>query len=125
MVTGLWSQHGPWYGAAMYKLVFPMLSKKMRQAMKITPASAERSRKKIIAGVASLNERLKDAPFLVGDRFSRADMAAAALLAPLFRPEGYGLVWPETLPGELEAFSATIAAEAPWVNRLYADFRSN
>ena len=36
--------------------------------------------------------------YVVGDRFTRADLTAAALLAPLYRPAKYGLAWPD-VPG--------------------------
>ncbi len=64
----------------------PLISAVMRRQMDINPASAEIARAKTLAAMDRLQNELRPSGYLVGDRFSVADLAAAALLSPLVRP---------------------------------------
>ena len=46
---------------------------------------------------------------LIHDEFTRADLTACALFAPLFRPNGYGLKWPTDVeePAEMKHWKAS------------------
>lgn len=61
----------------------------------IHEASVERARKRLSLALEVLADRWRDQPFLVGDRLSVADLAAAALLSPLARIPTYrdGFPW--------------------------------
>jgi glutathione S-transferase len=61
----------------------------------------------------------------VGDRFSVADLACAALLAPLVSPDHPDVRQPEPLPDALAAFLARFASHsgAAWVREQYARHR--
>jgi glutathione S-transferase len=48
--------------------------------------AAERAREKVIAALDRLEEELGDRDYLVGDRFTVADLTAAALFYPLVLP---------------------------------------
>ncbi len=50
-------------------------------------AEAERGRAKVLAGLDRLEAELGDGEYLVGDRFSVADLTAASLFYPLALPE--------------------------------------
>ena len=72
-----------------------------------------------------LEGELQPSGYLVGDRFSVADLAAAALLAPLvFPPE-----WPYPLPGPLPARAAALSDAfaarrgVRWVREMYRRHR--
>jgi glutathione S-transferase len=54
--------------------------------MKINPANAEVARAKTIAAMDRLQREVQPSGYLVGDRFTVADLTAAALLSPLVRP---------------------------------------
>ena len=56
------------------------------------------------------------------DRFTRADLTAASLLAPLHKLPQYGMVWPE-LPAELETLIASWASQTQWLLPLYQAHR--
>jgi glutathione S-transferase len=119
----LLAAHGPWYGPLLLRAVYPKLVKTMRSAMNINDESAAASLDTVLAAVEQLNRQRGDGRFLVGDRFTRADLAAAALLAPLHQPEGYGIPWPEHPPQQLEDLTRDLVAHTLWVPQLYRDFR--
>jgi glutathione S-transferase len=58
----------------------------MRAQMNINPESARQAEERFRAALENLDGALKDRRFLVGDRFSRADLTACALLRPLCAP---------------------------------------
>jgi glutathione S-transferase len=62
----------------------------LRRGLKITPQSAERSKGKVLAVFAEVEERLKAGRrYLFGDAFSGADLTFAALAAPIVMPDAY------------------------------------
>lgn len=80
----------------------------MRRALGIDRARAEASLAKLREEVAALDQRLGDRPYLVGDRFTAADLTAACMLAPVLVPsrkEGYSADLGEVddLPDEARA----------------------
>jgi glutathione S-transferase len=64
----------------------PLFGRVMRQQMDINPASAEIARGKTLAAMDRLEKELPSSGYLVGDRFTVADLTAAALLSPLVKP---------------------------------------
>ncbi|WP_416397185.1 glutathione S-transferase family protein [Allohahella sp. A8] len=123
IVKPFFTTGGPWYGGLYLRAAFPVLRIGMRKAMNINEAGASRSLEKIISAVDRFHEAAADTGYLVGDSFTRADMTAAALLAPLCRPEGYGLKWPETLPEPLASTAEQLAPKLEWVLRVYEKHR--
>ena len=120
----LLSYGGPWYGKFLLRLGYRNLELSMRRAMQIDESSAKQSLQNIEQAVTRLEERYALSAFLVGDGFSRADLAAAALLAPLVQPEGYGLVWPDTMPAALEETRQRLEPRLQWIHRIYSHYRS-
>jgi len=95
----------------------------MRRLMKINEATAEESKIIMVKGINKVYESIQQSKFLVGDKFSRADLSAAALLAPLRMPDKYGLDWPSEIPKELEVFMAEFDEKTAWVDNIYKEFR--
>jgi len=66
--------------------------------------------------------------YLVGDRFSRADLTLAALAAPTWRPPQHSTRWPpdDLYPEELTAFRARFAntRTREHVLRMYREHRA-
>lgn len=122
-VIPCFTHNGPWYGNLMYKLIFPMLRKKMYAFMDINKETAQLSKEHLVAAIDKIHNHLKDRKFIVGDQLTRADITAAALLAPLVKPEKYGLDWPEKLPDELEVFIESQNSKLQWVRDLYNQYR--
>lgn len=77
----------PWYGRPLYALIFPVVRRAMRQAMHIDAENAARSEARLRAALKRLDEAQRGHRYLVDGRFSRADLAACALLSPLVFPD--------------------------------------
>ena len=70
----------PWYGRPLLTLIYPKLRNAMTALMNIHAESARHSEQRLVAALDKLDDALKHRRFLVGDRFSRADLTACALL---------------------------------------------
>ena len=100
IVISFFTQDGPWYGKYILPLMFPKLKIKMRELMKINEETTQASRQHLGTAIDKLYLHLQNNKFLVGNEFTRADLAAASLLAPFCMPEKYGLNWPDEYPSE-------------------------
>ena len=69
-----------------HRAMSPLFGVIMRRQMDIGPATAEVARSKTLAAMDRLEHELQPSGYLVGDRFTVADLTAAALLSPLVRP---------------------------------------
>ena len=97
----------------------------MEKGMQINADSARRAETRLTAAFQTLSKELEHRSFLVGKRFSRADLTACALLSPLCRPgESAGEV-AENLPEAL----VTLRNEHQddrffgWVSEVYREYR--
>ncbi len=93
--------------ATAFVATLPLWRTALRRGLGIERERAEASLLRVREEMAVLDAQLGDRSYLVGDRFSVADLTAAAMLAPVVLPsraEGYGavLVEPGSLPPELE-----------------------
>lgn len=123
LVIPFFAQGGPFWGKAFLKLIFPKLQGVMRKAMQIREPQVSESRETLETSMATLAREYEARPFLVGDTFSRADLAAASLLAPLFMPPQYGLKWPASMPEPLQSWVNAQSAGLTRYPALYANYR--
>ncbi|MDH3638205.1 MAG: glutathione S-transferase family protein [Gammaproteobacteria bacterium] len=86
----------PWYGNALYALIYPKLKSTMQQLMNINADSAKDAKQRLEAAWQTLDTRLQKQRYLVGDRFSRADLTACALLSPFCNPPDIEIPEPVT-----------------------------
>lgn len=107
------------------RLGFPALARLLRTAMRVDAAGAARSTEVLVSELSALRAALRRRRYLVGRRFSRADLAAAALLAPLFRPAGYAVPLDFEEPEALQALRAAWPEVESWVRGLYRDHRGS
>src|SRR5438093_1043852 len=70
----------PWYGRPLFALIYPKVRAAMAALMNIHAESARQSEERLVAALGKLDDAVKERRFLVGDRFSRADLTACALL---------------------------------------------
>jgi glutathione S-transferase len=123
ILVPLMAAKGPWYGPYLLKAVFPKLRAIMRNGMDINAKTASIANQQLTDALEKVDGQLQNRPFLVGEQFTRADLATASLLAPLCKLKQFGLTWPERFPEPLEAIIAQHSAKLAWVDKVYAAFR--
>ena len=110
-------------------LLLPIAIPAIRRGLRVTAEGAERSLARVDAVFGEVAARLADARrFLVGDRFSAADLAFAALAAPVLLPEECRASYPplDAVPARMRAEIARLR-ETPagrFALRLYREERA-
>ena len=107
----LFNQGGPWWGRLFCRVGFRMIANRIRQMYAITAENVALDMDRVTAVYERLDTLLENRRYLVGDRFSRADLTLAALAAPTWRPPEHPTYWPpdELYPHEITAFRARFA----------------
>ncbi len=123
IVINLLAHQSHFYGKPLLKLIFTKLKTRMKKLMNINNKTADASRRRIKIVIDKLYDHLQTHSYLVGNQFTRADLTAAALIAPLRMPEKYGLNWPKKIPGELVELMNEFSGKIEWVDELYENYR--
>ncbi len=125
LVVPMLASGTPFYNRILLSLAFSRVDEIMRDRMKINQKTADASQQVLETLLTELADIYRQRPYLAGDRFSRADLTAGALLAPLFRPPQYPVPWPKwqrLLPdmrNRLDQWQGQIEPLA----RLYREYR--
>lgn len=91
LVTRLAAKNTGAAQALAFRATAPAVIAVLRRGLGVDRARAERSKAKVWAMADRVAERIADGrPFLFGDTFTAADIAFAALIAPLVAPPEYG-----------------------------------
>ncbi|HVF78372.1 MAG TPA: glutathione S-transferase family protein [Solirubrobacteraceae bacterium] len=91
-------------------IAYGPVAKILDRHFKITPESAAQAIADVRDTFDEVAERLADGrPYLMGDRFSAADLTFSALSAPVLSPPGYGVPLPE--PDELPPAMGAVTRE--------------
>ncbi len=103
-----------------------LVRRRMISGMDLGPAQGQESRRILDAELDWLDDSLADGrQYLAGEQFSRADLTAASLLAPLVLPPEHpayaSLVLPPRLSAEMEHWRDR--PSLGWVRRIYASHR--
>jgi glutathione S-transferase len=108
-----------------YRAGFPALGPLMRKAMNIYPEQVEAARKTTLAALDRIARELQPSGYLVGDRFSVADLTAAALCSPFVEPPEFpyhpSVKAPEAVAAAREQLSAHPAIA--YVREMYRRHR--
>jgi glutathione S-transferase len=123
IVVPLLTQGQPWHKRWVFRLLFPKVRARMRKLMHINDRTADISLKKFGHAIDKLAAELAKKPFLAGERFTRADLASASLLAPLRIPDKYGIKRPAILPHRLQESMDVFDDKLGWVDSLYKNYR--
>lgn len=123
IIIPIFAQGGPWYGRFVMKKIFPQVRYKMRKYLKLDPEEIKISVHELNLVKEKVLKRVKDHEYLVGNSFTRADLSVAALFAPFFCPEKYGLEWPQHYPEPLQSIIDDYSDIGVWVQKMYNKHR--
>src|SRR5690606_18850170 len=115
----------PFYNRIILSLAFSRVDEIMRKWMKINQATADTAQQALETLLAELAEAYRQQPYLVGDQFSRADLTAGALMAPLFQPPQYPVPWPKPakIPKPVQAMLAQWQDDIAPIAEIYRNNR--
>ena len=110
---------------AVYRPIFPTIAAVMRREMRITPASADEGRARTREGLDFVAANAAATGYLVGDGFSVADLAAAAILGPTVLPPEFPYLPPQPYAAVLATWLARWSDHpgASWVRDIYRRHR--
>jgi glutathione S-transferase len=100
-----WSAATRW----TYRRAYPLIRTIMAADMGISASGAEVARGKVRAALDWIAAELQPSGYLVGDRFSVADLTAAALLAPVVMPENFSYPLLTPPPESAARYRASLA----------------
>src|SRR5262249_39148557 len=108
-----------------FRSLFPGIRAFLRWRFDITSETGEVARTKIAAAVDRIEAELQPSGYLVGDRFSVADLTAAALLAPLVFPPEFPYPPPGPLPAPVARWCDSLAGRPAlrWTAEMYRRHR--
>jgi glutathione S-transferase len=124
LIKPLVCQGTPWFEQLLFPIIYKKIPASIKREYKINAKTASTAYQQITATFETVDQLLADGRrYLVGDRFSAADLAFATLAAPIIAPIGYSIKLPANsdLPPEMargvEAFQTTPAGK--FVIRIY------
>jgi glutathione S-transferase len=127
LVRSLWCEGVPRYESMLFPVVFGWMRSNVVQMYDISEASAIAADQTIGQIFETVDGLLADGrSYLVGDRFSAADLTFATLAAAMVTPEGYGVKFPaisqlpDRMGNRIQALRGTAAGQ--FVLRLYQEY---
>lgn len=99
------SEKAEWKRKA-YRMAFPVVRAVMKKSMNITPETGCRGKERVDKILDFLAEKTAATGYLVGDSFTVADLAGAALLGPVSLVDHPDMQQPSPLPPRYEALCA-------------------
>ncbi|MEE9608440.1 MAG: glutathione S-transferase family protein [Myxococcota bacterium] len=109
----------------LMRTIFPLMTRFYRLRHRIDSSSAEAGRVKIELALDRVVAELQPSGYLVGDRFSVADLTAASLFGVTACPELLEYAVPSRLPPSLVALNELVSGHAAgsWVTEMYRRHR--
>jgi glutathione S-transferase len=110
LLRKLWSHGAPRLEGSLLPLLVPIARRLVRMGYRVSPDSGQRSLERVRRVFREVDELLSDGRrFLVGNRFTAADLTFAALAGAVLMPPEYSVPLPQ--PDELPAEMASVVRE--------------
>jgi glutathione S-transferase len=111
----------------LFGFAFAPIRRAMIEMMDIHPEPAKDAERRFLIALDKLDSALAHRAFLVGDRFSRADLTACALLSPFCRPGARESQLQELLPEPVCALRNGLQHRRfyHWVSDIYRQQRTS
>jgi glutathione S-transferase len=108
------------------RAMFPVLRRRIRSVFGIDERSIEDAYAKVRAAGERFQAELQPSGYLVGDRFSVADLTLAALVSPAVAPEQFPYPQPQRDHPSVEPLRETLAESGllEWSRDIYARHRA-
>jgi glutathione S-transferase len=126
LLQPLWCEGVPWFERLLFPVVFPWMRSNVLQIYGISESTMIAAHESICKTFETVETLLADGrTYLVGDRFSAADLTFTTLAAAMVLPAGYGVALPllDHLPAamvtSIQQFRET--AGGKFVLRLYQE----
>jgi len=124
----LFARSAPPFEMAIMRPLFPMVRLLMTRSMKIDARTAQRSHDVVRRVFDHVDASLADGRrYLVGERFTSADLTFAALASPAIRPKEHPVQYPSDagVPDAVQAISASLCGTlgGKFVLTMYRDHR--
>jgi glutathione S-transferase len=108
-------------------VIYPVVERQVRRRYGIDDEKVALARTKVLSAFDRIESERQPSGYLVGDRFSVADLAGASLLGPLVMPPEYpDAPWRRApVPAELAAFHDSVSEREGfrWVLEMYRRHR--
>jgi glutathione S-transferase len=119
--ASVYARHASLGTRLAYRAAFPALREVMKRTMSINAADAEIARKKTLEAMDRIDRELGASSYLVGDHFTVADLAAAALLSPLVMPPEFPYPLPLPLPEPISRMRESVSQHRAfkWTLQIY------
>jgi glutathione S-transferase len=109
---------------ALYRTLVPLLRRRFRDNIGLGEDALARARERLPGHLDRIERELGPSGYLVGDRFTVADLAVASIMSAIVRPPEFPYPLPEWSPGLLELREQLAARPGyRWVLDVYARHR--
>ncbi|MEK6277368.1 MAG: glutathione S-transferase family protein [Actinomycetota bacterium] len=107
--------------------IYPLIRVGATRSLGADDEGARRGREQTVEALDRIETELNGRDYLVGDRFSVADLTAAALLFPLVCPPEFPYEMPAPWPDEWEEFRRSLAGRPgyQWAEEMYRRHRGS
>lgn len=125
IVAPLLAAKTPFWNRYLIRLGFSRIEEVMRDRMRINERTAAEAQLIVEGLLDEIGAVYREGGFLAGNTFSRADLTAGALFAPLFMPEQYPVPWPrlQRLPPAMKRWRETNEQRLAPVAECYRAYR--
>lgn len=114
-----------WFARVAFRAALPIIRPVFKPRLGLDPVTIEASRQKLGSFFDRLESEIRPSGYLVGDRFTIADLGAAAVMSAIIRPPQFPYPLPEPWPTGLIELRDSVKQRRgyQWVLDIYAKHR--